>query len=104
MSKPTAPKTNKSAWIRSQPATTSAKDLVKQGKAAGIKLSVAQVYTARANAKKKGAPAGKPGPKPKVVTATASGHDQHFVSLVLDLGLSKAEALLQRIRDRVREL
>lgn len=37
-----APKVNKSAWIREQPATTPAKDLVKQAKAAGIGVAYLQ--------------------------------------------------------------
>jgi hypothetical protein len=87
--------------------------LVTQGKAAGIKLSVAQVYTVRANAKKTasrkgkvGRPAGKAGPRPRAAAApiASESHDQHFVSLVLDLGLAKAEALLARVRERVKTL
>ena len=112
---------NKSAFVRSLPAEMSAADVIAKGKTEGIKLTAAQVYTVRANAKRAGgAPAGKPGrkpgPKPGAKTAAAikpvaravakassheGNHEHSFVSLVLDIGLAKAEALLARVRDRV---
>jgi hypothetical protein len=108
---------NKSAFVRGLPSTMSATDVIAKGKAEGIKLTAAQVYTVRANAKRAGSegPKGKPGPKPgaKATKAVASpvarsaakidtgNHDHHFVSLVLNIGLARAEALLARVRDRV---
>jgi hypothetical protein len=69
-----ARKVNKSAWIRSQPIETPAKELVAAAKKAGIKITDAQVYTARSSMKKAGgAPKGKPGPKPKAQTIADSG-------------------------------
>lgn len=108
---------NKSAFVRDLPSTMSASDVIAKGKAEGIQLTAAQVYTVRANAKRadsKG-PKGKPGPKPgakatkaagqsstrSTAKADSGGHDHHFVSLVLNIGLAKAEALLARVRDRV---
>ena len=64
----TADKTlNKAAWIRSQPADLGAADVVKRAKAAGFKLSLAQVYVTRSLAKKRasskgGAKVAKPAP------------------------------------------
>jgi hypothetical protein len=115
---------NKSAWVRGLPASMSAADVIAKGKAQGIKLTAAQVYTVRANAKRAGdtapaaanvtvKPKGKPGPKPgskgkssSVATAAsttspAGGHDHHFVNLVLNIGLSKAEALIARLRAKM---
>ena|GEM_PF-3593995 len=43
---------NKSKWIRSQPLTISAQELVLKGRKEGIELTAAQVYTARSTAKK----------------------------------------------------
>jgi hypothetical protein len=106
--RPAGTKINKSAWIRSQPATMAGKDVLAKATADGIKLSLAQIYTARSNAKKKSVTKAKPGPTPKKVASSLSTqerfHDQHFISLVLDMGLSAAEALLERVRDRVRAL
>jgi hypothetical protein len=48
---------NKSAWIRSQPASTPAKDLVAKAKQAGIQITEGQVYTARSEQRRKGTPA-----------------------------------------------
>ena len=43
-SKAKGPRVNKSAWIRNQPGTLSAKDVVEKAKGEGITLSLAQVY------------------------------------------------------------
>jgi len=45
-------KVNKSKWIREQPDDLSAADIVERGAKEGIRLTPAQVYTARANAKR----------------------------------------------------
>lgn len=67
-------KVNKSAWIRSQPIDTPAKEVVAKAKKEGIKLTDAQVYTARSALKKSGgASKGKPGPKPKAQNIVSSG-------------------------------
>lgn len=108
-SKKTAPaktKVNKSAWIREQPATTPAKEVVEKAAAAGIKLTLAQVYTARSTGKK---PKGKPGPKPGFKAAKATGSvargsssdDLLFKRLVLSIGLPKAESYLADLKRSV---
>lgn len=51
---------NKSAWIRSQPLDTPAKELVAKAKKEGFKLSEAMVYTTRSEMKRKGGGGGKP--------------------------------------------
>lgn len=67
-------KVNKSAWIRDQAPALSANDVVAKAKKEGIKLTAAQVYTARSAKRKKGsAPKGKPGPKPKAAAVVSSG-------------------------------
>jgi hypothetical protein len=76
-SKTSAPNTNrinKSAWVRGLPKSMSADAVVAKGKAAGVTLSTAQVYTIRSNAKhskKTKTSAQKPTQKP-VVKAAAS--------------------------------
>ena len=112
---------NKSAFVRGLPSTMSAAEVIAKGKAAGIKLTAAQVYTVRANAKRVGGKAPKAAAAPKAATAAApkkavgrpakaakvsgSGdHESHFARLVLNIGLTKAEALLERVREKVNAL
>ena len=99
-------KLNKSAWIRSQPASMRAKDVVAAGKASGIKLSVGQVYVARASAKK----AGKRGPgRPHknaapAMAAASSGVEGLLKAAAAEVGLSRAMEILGEQRDAVRKL
>lgn len=70
-------KVNKSEWIRQQPATLTAKELVSKAKKEGIEITDAQVYTTRSAAKKATTDGavkakGKPGPKPKTVAASSN--------------------------------
>jgi len=95
---------NKSEWIRRQPATTPAKEVVAQAKAAGIKLSLAQVYTARSLSKKRGGTVGRPG-RPRAnsgapaLAATSAGNAlrTQFVKIAMRIGTDEARALLERI-------
>ena len=104
---------NKSEWIRNQPANAPAKDIVAKAKAEGIKLSLAQVYTARSAAKKKAGRIGKPGrPKGSGSSAAASAsavaaikikpNDDlrvSFVKLAMRIGTDEAQRLLDRVID-----
>ena len=103
------PRLNKSEWIRSQPPTAPAKDIVAKAKAEGIKLSLAQVYTARSAAKKKAGQIGKPG-RPKgsgnaaikelTFKSKGSGDLRHdFVKIAMRIGTDEAQRLLDRIID-----
>jgi hypothetical protein len=99
-------KVNKSAWIRSQPASMKAKDVVVAGKAKGIKLSVGQVYVARSSAKKK---TGKRGPgRPRKNAAPAmvasSGVEGLLRAAAAEIGLSRAVEILSEQRDAVRKV
>jgi hypothetical protein len=106
------PRLNKSEWIRSQPPSAPAKDVVSKAKAEGIKLSLAQVYTARSAAKKKAGRIGKPGrPKGSGASATVSvkalglkarANDDvrtEFVKIAMRIGTDEAQRLLDRIID-----
>ena len=103
-SKTAAPKINKSAWIREQPVALAAKDVVEKAAKAGIKVSVAQVYTTRSEAKKiKGKPgrpnvSSKAAPKPAV---KGTSDELMFKRLVLSIGLPKAEAYLSDLKRSV---
>ncbi len=108
---------NKSAFVRSLPGTMSAADVIAEGKALGMKLSAAQVYVVRANARKMGMTIAKAKPvageaaapraaatvkaaAPRAVAAAPMRGDAEskFVALVLDLGLTQSKALIERVR------
>jgi hypothetical protein len=101
---------NKSAWIRSQPASLSAKEVVDKAAGESIKLSLAQVYTARSTAKNK--PAGRkkagataeikrgPGrPKSSGKVAVRGDLQKQFMTLAIRIGSDEARRLLDRIFD-----
>lgn len=106
---------NKSAWIRSQPPSLSAKEVVEKAKGEGITLSLAQVYTARSTAKRQGvgrrgaggggtvaAAIGKRGPgRPKGSGTSAISGDlrRQFVTLAVRIGTDEAQRLLDRVID-----
>ena len=94
------PRVNKSAWIRSQPTTMPAADVVKKAKAQGIRLSVAQVYTARSTAKKvmTGASGGASTGRS---SAGSSGDEAAFKRLVVSIGIVRAERLLSDLKASV---
>ncbi len=107
-SKAKGPRVNKSAWIRNQPGTLSAKDVVEKAKGEGITLSLAQVYTARSTAKRQGEPkrgapvAVKRGPgRPKGSATSAASGDlrRQFVQLAVRIGTDEAQRLLDRVVD-----
>ncbi len=91
------PKINKSAFVRSLPATLSAQDVVKAAAAKGIKLSDKFVHTIRYNAKQKAAKSGnaraKRGPgRPR----TADGHVGNGIEAEIErIVEAKVNALLK---------
>jgi hypothetical protein len=96
---------NKSAFIRSLPTSMPAGEVVAKAKAAGLTLSAGLVYAVRSNVKSKGGvrevSVGTRGTR----AATPSGSlEKQFISLALDLGLSTAEALLGRVRARLKDI
>jgi hypothetical protein len=99
-------KVNKSAWIRSLPASMKAKEVVAVGKAKGIKLSVGQVYVARASAKKKPGKRGPGRPRKNAapVAAAASGVEGLLRAAAAEIGLSRAIEILSEQRDAVRKV
>ena len=105
---------SKTAFVLSLPATMSAKDVLSKGKALGLKLTEAYIYSIRSKAKGRvGKPAARRGRPPKAasstssvsVTSMSSGNgslERQFLNLALDLGLSRAEALLANLRAKVK--
>jgi hypothetical protein len=101
---------NKSAFVRSLPGTLSAAAVIARGKTKGIRLSAAQVYTIRANARRKDEPkTNGRGARAKSATAVrsinlgrgADAREAEFIAAALDLGLTKAEALIAALRSKV---
>ena len=106
--KNTSGRLNKSAWIRSQAASLSAREIVDKAKAAGIGLSLAQVYTARSSAKRQ------PNATKRAVVATAARVKaspaarasklggsadlrSQFIALAMRIGSDEAKNLLKRL-------
>jgi len=92
---------NKSAFIREQPPTMSAKDVVEAAAAQGITLTEGFVYNVRSNAKSKSGPkvAGKPGRR--VVSGGALPEESAFRKLVVALGTARAKALLAEVEEKL---
>lgn len=106
---------NKSKWIRSQPLTISAQELVLKARKEGFKLTAAQVYTARSTAKKGAMPAVEvdedevvvgqveqpatvrraPGRPPS--NTTTSDLRQEFIRLVFRIGTDEAAKIVQAV-------
>jgi hypothetical protein len=100
---------NKSAFVRSLPSSLSAADVISRAKVKGIKLSAAQVYTIRANARRKSDGSVAPGrgeftptPRGRGRRGSAGGTDSEsaFLLMALELGLVRAEGILGTLRDR----
>ena len=96
---------NKSAFVRSLPGNLSAAEVISRARGQGIKLSAAQVYTIRANARRKE-------DSPRALSRGAQtglrvarfsgggGSENDFVRMALDLGLVRAEGILSSLRNR----
>jgi hypothetical protein len=105
---PSNARVNKSAWIRSQSASTPAKEIVDLAKRQGIQLSLAQVYTARSTAKHGaggggGSVSASPvGRRATRTTSTSSASETNseatFRRLVMAIGVDRAEQYLRDLR------
>jgi len=92
-----AKKPSKTAFVRALPHTVSAKDVVAKAKAAGFKISEAYVYTIRSTTKRKGNGRSK--------TVPPSGSPEvTFRTLVLQLGVVRARALLSDVEAKLARL
>ena len=100
------------------PASLPAAEVIKRAKTQGMKLTTNYVYKIRSRgAAASGRPAStareqtaavRQTPRGRAATVRAIGtngtHDEHFVTLVLDVGLARAAALLEKVRARVQDL
>jgi len=96
-SKPTPAKVNKSAFIRAQPATMPASEVVEKAKAEGFEITANFVYSVRSAGKpkaKKGSNVTK-GKKP----ATVGGNAEQLVRrAALMIGVDGLEGIVKKIR------
>lgn len=113
------PISSKRTFVLSLPASLSAAEVIKRARAEGMQLTTNYVYKIRSRGAAatdgtinlsainlKGGRAGR-GRVLSDIARSANGttqHDERFVALVLDVGLARAAALLERVRARVQDL
>jgi hypothetical protein len=101
------PTVNKSGWIRDQDSHLSAKELVELAAAEGIKITDAQVYTARSDAKKRakleaaeaaGARPAAAGPKAAKASGDAEAElRRQMMSLIFEYGRRAVRSMLEEL-------
>jgi hypothetical protein len=94
---------SKTAFIRGFAADTPAAKVVDAGKKAGIKLSKEYVYRVRALAKPQAGGRRSLGRIPAAAIGATTGEEQRFATLAMEIGLVRATALLQRVRQKLLE-
>jgi hypothetical protein len=96
---------SKTAFIRGFTSDTPAAKVVDAGKKAGIKLSKEYVYRVRALAKPHNGGPGRRslGRIPARAIGATTGEEQRFATLAMEIGLVRATALLQRVRQKLLE-
>ncbi len=104
-----------SAFIRSQPASMKAGEVVAAAAAQGITITAGLVYSVRGSAKKAGKapstptgkrrgrpPAAAKAAAPKAVIAAGGGdRERQLVQLAVDIGLARAVELVQGLRSKI---
>jgi len=99
--KPATGKQSASEFVRAQPASMKASEVVAAGVKQGIKFSTNLVYAVRSSGKKGGAP-GRRGRRAVVVNG--GGGESTFRQLALDLGIGRARQILDGLEVKLREL
>ena len=89
---------SKTAFVLSLPADTPAKEVVERAKRNNMKISDKYVYVVRSNAKRK---AGARKGRGRQADGGLQNAETRFRKLAVELGLGKAEALLEDTRRRV---
>lgn len=107
--KPAAAKLNKAAFVRKQPTTMSAKEIVAKAKAAGITLNDKYVHKVRSEAKvaargKGGRQQQRHAPSNGTARAGDRSAEQLLRAVAAEIGLARAISLLQDEHQRVRRL
>ena len=97
---------NKSAFVRSLPGSLSAAEVISRARSKGIKLSAAQVYTIRANARRKADSGTTSRDRSAIAGVVKRGRsgggasESAFLQMALELGLVRAEDILGSLRER----
>ena len=86
--KTAAKKMNKTAWVKSQPATLTAKEVVEKAKSQGIQLTDKYVWVIRSSAKSKGTTG-------KSTKSSSTSVEDLLRAAASEIGLSRAIAILQ---------
>ena len=95
---------SKTAFIRGFSSDTPAAKVVDAGKKAGIKLSKEYVYRVRALTKPQSGSGRRSLARiPAAAIGATSGDEQRFATLAMEIGLVRATALLQRVRQKLLE-
>ena len=98
----------KREFVLSQPSSMTATEVVEAAKKRGMSLTANYVYNLRSGGAKatpaRGGAAKAPRLAVEAVGAKRGTLDAQFVHLALDLGLTRATDLLERVRSRAREL
>ncbi|HEX3595587.1 MAG TPA: hypothetical protein VHU80_10805 [Polyangiaceae bacterium] len=99
--KPSTGKQSASEFVRAQPASMKASEVVQAGAKQGIKFSTNLVYAVRSSKRPAGARGGRRGPgRP----AASSSGESTFRQLALDLGIARARQVLDGLEAKLREL
>ena len=108
------PISSKRTFVLSLPSSMAASEVIDRAKAQGMTLTTNYVYKIRsrgaaANGRMSSAPPPSSSKALRSVvrgakSAPSNGQEERFVALVLDVGLSRATALLDQLRDRVQGL
>ena len=95
------PEQSKAEFVRSLPSSMPAKEVIAKAKEKGIKLSPAYVYVIRSKSgSAKIQSPSKRGPKMRSGAGTGALEKQ-FISLALELGFFRAQAILNDVRARI---
>ncbi len=105
--KPATGKPSASEFVRSQPASMKASEVVAAGAKQGIKFSTNLVYAIRSSGSKPGAARGgrRGRGRGRAVAAGGGGHHETtFRQLALNLGIARAREVLDSLETKLREL
>ncbi|HVW26992.1 MAG TPA: hypothetical protein VHC69_16615 [Polyangiaceae bacterium] len=102
--KPATGKQSASEFVRSQPASMKASEVVAAGAKQGIKFSTNLVYAVRSSGNRPGARGGRRGRGHAAAAGGGGHHESTFRQLALDLGIARARQVLDGLESRLREL
>ena len=108
--KGTKPTVNKSAFVRAQPSSMTANDVVAKAKAQGITMKAGLVYVIRSQAKARAGKTGKKRGRPAKAASTmtamsaSSGVENLLRAAAAEIGLSRSLAMLTEQREAVRKV